>query len=121
MKDYTVNLEKKIHLTKIDKIIIATEKFALSYSPKINKEISDKNIINEIINTLRSAKEVPVCDTRPQYTITFYKNNKPIARLGFFIDNNWYFLRLDSSEKQKDYEPNKDFIEMWRRLRDREK
>lgn len=114
--EMTENLLIKCNLKKINRITIRTEDFALSYVTPINKEITDKDTITNIINSLKRVKVVPVCDTRPQYTITFYRGVKEIANLGFFIDNNWYFLRLDSKSGQEDYEPNNSFIEIWKEI-----
>ncbi len=111
-----IDLVKKLNLNKIDKIIIITEKFALTYTSLINKEITDESIIYSFTDTLRLLKEIPVCDTRPQYTITFYKNAQQIASFGFFIDGDWYFIRLDSKDGQKDYKPGRDFVEIWNKL-----
>lgn len=116
MVNKKIDLVRKFNLNKTNKIIIITEKFSLTYAPLVNKEITDKSIISEFIEVLRSLKEVPVCDTRPQYTVTFYKDTERIVSLGFFINNDWYFIRLDSKEGQKDYEPGRNFARIWKKI-----
>ncbi len=112
----SLDLASKCSLGKIDKIIVTTEKFTTSYSPPVNKIITDKKTIKEVIESLQSVQGVPVCDTKPQYTLAFYESAKQIAALSFFIDGEWYFLRLDSNAGQKDYKPGKTFIELWKKI-----
>ena len=89
----SINLAANCGLSKINKIKINTEKFALSYSICANKEITNSDDINKITNTLQSVQEIPVCDTMPQYKLAFYSDTKQIVILRFFIDGDWYFLR----------------------------
>ena len=112
----TVDLVKMFNLNETNKIVVATEKRAFAYSPTVEAVVTNKNTITEIVDSLQSVKEVSVCDTRPQYAITFYKDAKQLAVLGFFMDNDWFFLRSDHKGGQRDYTPSKRFVEIWKKI-----
>ena len=111
LKMINVNVLDLLVIKDVDKIIIAKENFAQGQS--IYKEITDKDQIKEILDSIKEMREQPVVDTLPQYRLSFYKSQTKIADLGFFIDGEWTFFRLNSTKGQRDFKADKEFIKIF--------
>lgn len=108
MKKELIDLTLKFNLAGINKVVIETLPF-IKDKPYKKIDLTDKNLLDQIISELKYAEETGGIDTWCQYRIDFYGNDIKIFELEFCDNSDLSFIRYRSKKEDisKDYLINK--------------